>query len=194
MSNDLIIKKTQAVAENIVTFKITDQKTMSEAAELLSQINKQSDAITAEKEKVTKPLNAALAAERKRWKPIEDAITKAKNHLRAEMTAYQTALTKAADEAKSKIAARVGTGKGKLSIETAGRKINEVAVPEERVDVASGSISFKTDYEVTVTDIHKIPEQYLEVKIAEIKRAHKEGIVVPGVEINEIKVPINRRA
>ncbi len=184
---------TKTISENVLAFAIKTPEDMKQATELLSQINKQSDAITKEKEKVTKPLNAALSAERKRWKPAEDIIKKAKDHLRSEMSKYQTALSKQAEEEKARIAGRVGEGKGKLKIETAAAKINEVAVPDAVVETESGSISFKTDYEVTVTDIHIIPEQYLEVNITAIKRAHKDGVVVPGVTISEIKVPVNRR-
>jgi len=190
---EVMAQATKTISENVLAFAIKTPEDMKQATELLSQINKQSDAITKEKEKVTKPLNAALSAERKRWKPAEDIIKKAKDHLRSEMSKYQTALSKQAEEEKARIAGRVGEGKGKLKIETAAAKINEVAVPDAVVETESGSISFKTDYEVTVTDIHIIPEQYLEVNITAIKRAHKDGVVVPGVTISEIKVPVNRR-
>lgn len=190
---ELMAMETKTVSDHILTFVINDQKTMSEATELLSQINKQSDAITKEKEKVTKPLNAALNAERKRWKPAEDAIKKAKDHLRKQMSEYQTKQMELADDERNKIAGRVGSGKGKLKLTTAAQKIAEVTGPEKTVEAESGSISFKTDYEVTVTDVRLIPEQYLEVDITGIKNAIKDGEEVPGVTYKKIQVPINRR-
>lgn len=190
---EIILKETQTVADAVLKVVITSPKEMTNATELLSKINKQGDAIKAEKEKITKPLNQALKVEQKRWKPAEDAIKKAVAHIRAQMSQYQTAQVEAADEEKNRIAGRVGSGKGKLKIETAAQKINEVAGPEARVETESGSISFKDDYEVTVVDIRLIPEQFLEVDITGIKKAIKEGVEVPGVTYKTIKVPVNRR-
>jgi hypothetical protein len=60
------------------------------------------------------------------------------------------------------------------------------------VDTAAGAVSFRTDYEVTVVDIHVIPAEFLEVKIPAIKAAHKAGNTPSGVKITEIQVPVNR--
>lgn len=190
---ELIEKQTLSVAENILTLTISTPAEMTQATELLSQINRQSDAITKEKEKVTKPLNQALAAERKRWKSAEDLIKKSVAHLRSQMSIYQTAQTEIADSEKNKVIGRIGIGKGKLKIETAAQKLNEITGPESKVEAESGSISFKDDYEVTVVNAQQVPVEFLEVDITGIKRALKDGVDVPGITFKVIKVPINRR-
>jgi len=193
MKTEIVKKQAEEVSDQVLSLKITDEKTMTEATELLSRISKQADAITTEKEKVTKPINAALLAERKRWKPMEDSLKKAGEYLRKQMSVYQTAMLKAADAEKEKIAARVGVGKGNFKIETAAAKMNQVIVPEAKVSGVSGSVSFTDDYDITVVNAQEVPAKFLEVKISDIKKALKAGETVPGITFEMIKVPINRR-
>lgn len=181
------------VATKVELITIDSPQAMSDAVELLSQLNTTADRVKAEKDKVMRPLLDAVAAERKRWKPIEDKLTPLITTLRKKISVYQTAETKRVEDEKAKIAARVGTGKGKLKLDTAAKKQAEITKPEDKVATDTGSVAFKTDYEVVVTDIRKVPEQFLEVKLAAIKTAHKKGGVVPGVTINEVQVPVNRR-
>jgi hypothetical protein len=190
---EIVVKQATTIADTVLRIKITDAKVMTAATEMLSQINKQSDAITKEKEKITKPLNQALAAERKRWKPAEDAIKKAKDHLRSEMSRYQTQQDELAEAEKNRIASRVGSGKGKLKMETAIAQISNVDTPETKVEAESGSVSFRDDYEVTVTNIRLVPEQFLEADLVAMKKAYVAGAEVPGATFKKIKVPINRR-
>lgn len=192
-TQELLKKETLTVTEKVLAIKITSPKIMAEASELLSKINKKGDAIKAEKEKVTKPLNQALKAEQARWKPAEDAIKKAVSHLRVEMGSYQTLLVKKSEETKNIIIGRIGSGKGKLKIETASKQLSEVDAPEAKVETESGSISFRDDYEVTVVDKHLIPVEFLEVDFTAIKKALKNGDIIHGVTFTTIKVPVNRR-
>jgi hypothetical protein len=190
---EIIIKESSTISAKVMAIKIKDEKTMAEATDILSKINKQGDHIKAEKEKITKPLNQALKVEQKRWKPAEDAIKKAVAYIKSEMSTYQTNKLAEADEGRNKIVGRMGTGRGKFSAETAGKKMAEITGPEKNVVAESGSVSFKDDYEITVTDVHLIPEEYLEVKIGSMKTAIKAGVVIPGIEYKVIKVPVNRR-
>lgn len=193
IKSDVVVKQAVTVGEAILSLTIKDVKSMAAATEFLSQINKKADAIKAEKEKVTKPLNQALKAEQARWKPAEDIIKRAVSHLRSQMSSYQTEQDRISNEEKNKVMDRVGTGRGSLKLETAARKINEITGPETKVASESGSVSFKDDYEITVVDKHLIPVEFLEVDISGIKKAIKNGDVVHGVNFTVIKVPINRR-
>lgn len=166
---------------------VTDKKTLEQASDIRSQAKKYLKDLTAEKEKVTKPLNDALKAERARFKPLEEKAEKVIKYLDRQMTEYQTAEAAKAEAAKEKIAARIGDGKGKLQIETAMNKIAEVDTPDEVV----GNTQFVTAYELIVTDIKAIPDEYLKIEVRTmlLTQALKAGVVVPGAELREVKKP-----
>lgn len=185
--------KVTDTVEVIENFKITDDKQMAYASELLSQANREMYRLTADKESLTKPLNKVLNGIRKRYKPAETKLQRAITILRKEIGTYQTQLDEAAEEKRKKISGRVGAGRGKLSIETAGKQLAEVTGPEKKVETASGSISFREDYEILSVDVRKLPEQFIKVDEAGIKKALKAGGEVAGVEFKKIKTPINRR-
>lgn len=194
MSNEAItIIKTEAnpIATRAQALVIDSPEVMAEAVELLSQANQILDRVTEEKEKITKPLNEALGAERKRWKPIELVIGSAVEAIRTKMSEYQTALARKAAQDEAKIAAKMQ--KGTIKPETAIRKANEIEKPIAAVAAVSGSVSFRATPTVRVVDIKKIPAEYLVVNEAKILAAHKAGIVVQGVAIDIIQVPVNRR-
>ena len=179
-----------ATAESIV---IDNQASMKQATELLSTINKTLDGMTEEKEKVTKPLNAALKAERDRWKPVESLLKPVVVSLRVKMSAYQTALIKKQREEEEKIAARMKPGKGNLKPETAIRKMSEVDAPEAKVESDAGSVGFREKKIVKITDEAKIPKEYWIVDVDAVFVALKEGKKVPGAEIDIEMVPVNSR-
>lgn len=167
---------------------------MELATELLSRANKHADTIKADKEKLTKPLNDVLKAIRAKYKPAETKLETAIKHLRKEIGAYQTRKDEEAEKERIKIAGRVGSGRGKLTMETAGKQIAALGTVSRKVSASSGSVSFKDDYEITVINIRKIPEQFLEVDTVAIAKVFKAGGEVAGVTGKKIKVPINRRS
>lgn len=193
MPKENIQEQALAVATGVNEVVITTPAEMESATELLSQLNSHADHIKNKKDEVMRPLLDAVAAERKRWKPAEDLLKQGVDHIRKQMSVFQTAEHKKAEAEKAKIAGRVGEGKGHIKMTTAAKKMSEVDTPDKKVAAASGSVSFKTDYEVTVVDVRLIPEKFLEVKIPAIRMAHKKGEVIDGVKIEEIQVPINRR-
>jgi len=191
---EVVQKKVAGTAEVIMRMTIKTDDDMVSASELLSKANSHAKEIKADKEKLTKPLNAVLLLIRKKYKPVETELEKAIKHLRSEIGAYQTRKDDEAEAERMRIAGRVGAGKGKLKIETAAKQMAEVDAPDRQVVTESGSISFKDDYEITVVDIYKIPEHFLSVDEAGIKKVFKAGGTVEGVSAKKIKVPINRTA
>jgi hypothetical protein len=181
-----LVAKAQAVT-------IMSADDMKEATVLLSVVNKKLDAITAEEEKVTKPLNEALKAERARWSPMKTILKDAVSVLRTKMSAYQTAETKRAQEEKARIASRIGDGKGKIKMETAVRKLDEVDSPDTKVQTDAGALTFRATPTLKITDTHAIPREYLVVDEKKLLDALKAGVSVPGAEIEVIQVPVNRR-
>lgn len=182
-----------ATEEQVMSLKIIDERTMGEAGNLLTQLNKHADTVKKDKESLTKPLNAVLSNIRKRYKPVETKLETAIKYLRKEIGAYQLLQEEKAEADRLAIASRVGEGRGKLKVETAVAKMAEVEGPETKRATEGGSVSFKDDHEITVVDIRKIPEKFLEVDIAGIKKVFNAGGTVEGVVAKKVKTVINRR-
>lgn len=190
----LVLKKQSApIIERAQTLTVTCAEDMPGAAEVLSQLNQYMDRLTEEKEKVTKPLNEALKAERARWKPLEDMYNGAIATVRSAVSTYMTAEAKRVKEAEAKIAARVGDGKGKLQMDTAARKMDAIVKPEEKVVAQSGMLKFRTVQRLSIVDAAAIPREYLVPDEKAILAALKEGKEVKGCEIIEEQSAVNYR-
>ena len=190
----LVLKKQSApIIERASAIMVTNAAEMNEAAEVLSQLNQFMDRLTGEKEKVTKPVNEALEAERARWKPLEDMYNGAITTVRGLVSTYMTAEAKRVKEAEAKIVARVGDGKGKLQMDTAARKLGEITKPEEKVVAKSGMLKFRTVIRLNILQASDIPREYLVPDEKAILAALKEGKKVKGCEIIEEQSAVNYR-
>lgn len=194
MQQEIQLHKEETIIINKVKeLDIVDSSTMETATEMLSQLNKTSDRITEETEKVTRPLLDALNAERKRWKPSLDLLKESIDIVRTKITKYQTEARRLAQLEEEKIASRIGEGKGKLKIETAVAKIEKIEQPESKVSTDTGSISFKTVQKFEITNMAAVPVDYILPNETAIRNAMKLGKKLPGVRYYEEQVPINRR-
>lgn len=185
MDNSIVVheRSMSPLIEQAETLEIKTQEHLVVATELLSSMNKVMDAITAEKEKVTRPLLDALAAERGRWKPIETRFKEAIDPLRQKISKYQTELIRQQD----KIAKQ--TASGKLSIEAA-----TALVPSDKIETAMGSLTFREKAELRITDKKKVPEKYWIIDEDKLLADLKAGKLVPGAVVNFIQVPLNKRS
>lgn len=193
MSNKLELSLKKELPKIVTKIEIVDAVSMKNATETLSLLNQRLDSITEEKEKVTKPLNEALKAERARWKPYETQLEDAISMIRTGMSKYQTAEAKRIKDEADAIASRVKEGKGNLTLETASKKIAAIEKPADVVNTDVGQVKFRTDKKLKITDENKIPREYLVVDEKKLLDALKNGIVVSGAEIEEIQTPINFR-
>jgi hypothetical protein len=182
-------KKIVPIVEEAKGLKISGAEDMARADEVLSKLNKVVDSIEAEKAKVIDPLNQALKAEKARWKPIETLYGEGLKVVRDEMSRYQTAEVMRQRAEEAKIAARIGEGKGKLKIETAGRQMAEIEVVDKKV----GSTSFIEVKVLKIVDIKMIPREYLIVDEKAVLDDLKSGKVVPGAVIELKMSPRNYR-
>jgi hypothetical protein len=82
-------KQALAVATGVTEIVISTQAEMVQATETLSTLNKHAKAVKEKKDEVMRPALDVVAAERKRWKPIEDMLEKSINHIRSQMSKYQ---------------------------------------------------------------------------------------------------------
>ncbi len=190
-----IQKEITPIVEQSLSLVITDINSLKSATSLLSQLNQYNDRITEEKERVTKPLNEALKAERSRWKPLETLYKDAIDSLRAKMSTYQTNLTRATTEAKTAIVSRIAPGKGNLSLDTAIKKIEAITTPEKETATEEGLVQFREKQVLKVTDLAKIREytKYWILDEQTLLKDLKEGKIVPGAETELIQIPVNYR-
>lgn len=193
MSNLTVAKEISPLVAKAEALKIATPEHMKESAELLSQCNKYLDGLTVEKEKLTKPLNATLKEIRGRYKPTETILETAISALRTEQGRYQTAMLRKQAEEEAKIASRVKEGKGNLKLETAVRQIEEVEKPEATVETDNGTVKFRTDKKLKITDKESIPAIYWELNEKAVLDALKAGTLVPGAEIELVQTVVNFR-
>lgn len=186
-----ITRQLSPLVKKAQNFEITSALEMKEAVIMLSELNKYSDRINLEKEKITKPLNEALKAERNRWKSIEIDLNNAIDITRKIITTYQTTETARVQKEAEKIATRT-TG-GFLLPETAIRKLDEIKKPEEVVATNSGEVQFATTKKFEVINISLVPTDYLIANEPAIRVSMKNGIELPGIRYWTEEVPRNYR-
>lgn len=194
-------KKVASLAAGIEKLEIATSKDMESATVLLSNLNKTLDGIVADREKITKPLNESLKEVRSRYKPAETQLSGWIDILRSKIGYYQTEQTRIANAEAEAIAARVGEGKGSFKPETAARKIGEIDAPDVKVETTAGSIRFRTDRVLKITDGQKIKEyvinendwSFMAINERKLLEDLKAGKVVDGAEIEEVQTPINSR-
>jgi uncharacterized protein YoxC len=159
---------------------ITTLEHMQEATSTLSWLNTQLDVITADKETLTKPLNASLKAIRDKYRPTETLLSDAIASIRLAMTSYATSQVKLAKEQEQRILADKRT-----SIDT---KITRLATVDttatDKVTTAQGSVSFITVKKYRIVNDQEIPRAYLQPNEEAIKEAMKQSPQpqIPGIE------------
>lgn len=173
------------------TLSISTPKDMEKSAEILSQLNQKLDALTADKELLTKPINESLKQIRAKYKPLETLLDNAIQAIRSEQSRYQTEQIKLSRIEETKIAAKVSSGY--LKPETAIKKMDAIATPEAKITTDSGSLKFREDKILKITNPLLIPREYLVINEKALLDALKAGQVIPGAEVDIRMVPINSR-
>ncbi len=186
-------KKIVPLVEEAKVHEIVNDVSMVEAVQILSRMNKIIDKVKEEKEKVTKPLNQALKAERERWSPVESIYEEGIEVLREKMSVYQTEQVRIQKQEADRIASRVGEGKGKLKVETAVKKIAELPVAQKEIATNIGLVQFRETKVLKITDINLIPDRYWIIDEKAILNDLKAGIEVAGATVETIQTPVNYR-
>lgn len=186
--------ETQRFEKDIIKFKgsvgdlvVKNDSDLEKASVLLTSINKVLGSIEEEKNKVLKPLNEAVKAERARWKPIETVYEDMLAGIRSKMSIYQTDKFNQAKIDTQKLADRMGEGKGKLKVETVQAKLAQIEQPQKKV----ASVSFREDKVLKIIDESKIPRKYLVIDKTAVKDDLKNGIDVPGAVLETVLVPVD---
>lgn len=186
-------KRVGSLASQVELIVISSSEDMKSAVSMLSQMNTYGDTVKAKKELLTKPLNEALKNARAMFKPIEDIYEGAIASLRSKMTLYQTLQVKLRKDEEMRIASRIGAGRGKLTIETAVKKIENIEEVVKEVATDAGLVQFRETRILKIVDEKLIPREYLHVNATKILKDLKEGKKVLGCEIEVIQVPANYR-
>jgi hypothetical protein len=193
---DTAISLIDQITPEIIQMKpilIVDTKSLTEATETLSKLNKYLDALTKDKETITKPINESLKVIRAKYKPLETSLSEAIEMIRKSMGSYQTTLMANQRMEEQKIADRIGEGRGKLSLESATKKIEAIEVPVAKIATDNGSIKFRETKCFEVVDISKVPIKYHLPDEVAIRTAMKAGIEFEGVKYWSEQTPINNR-
>lgn len=185
MSNE--ITKIAPIVSKAQGLEIKDSKTLEIASDFRSALKKEEKRLKEDKDKIMKPLNQSIKEIRAKYKPAEDIIEKAITLLNSKMSEYQMALIIKQRKEEEKIANRIGEGKGKLSMETASRKIGELATIETPT-----STGFRSSYVLEITKEKDIPREYLIVNEASVLQDLKKGIEIPGARLKEVLIPVNK--
>lgn len=187
-----VLSLVDTAVAGLAVVKIKNPAQFTGAAELLSQLNTKLDQVVAEKEKVTKPLNEALRAERERFKPYEKKLENAIEILRGEMLAYQQRMLAVQRSVAEKVAKEVASGKMDMGV---GVKklavVNQTVV--ESVSTASGAVKFRTDKVVRIVDVSLVPRAFMVVDLKAIREALIGGKAVSGAVLEEVQTVVNRR-
>lgn len=187
---ELAIKPVLAKAWSVT---IKGDSDMRYAVENLSSLNKYLDEVTSQREAITKPLTAALKSARALFKPIEERLGCAIGSVRAEMSRYQTLEVVRVENEASKIAKRVGEGRGKIGIETAVRKIGEIDGVASSVIGDNGMVKFRSVRKFEILEVDKVPREYMVVDEIAVRKAMLAGIKIAGVRYFEEQVVNNFR-
>lgn len=189
--NIALNKEISPIIDQVEKIKITNEATMGNAVSYLSKANQLLDRITEERERITKPLNEALKAERSRWKPLETILNEAISSIRGKMTSYQTLMIAQQKAEEQKIALKLSSGK--ITLDKAVAKIEAIEVPTNKVKTESGSISFKEQKVLKIVNATDIPREFLSINEKLLLEALKEGRKIPGATLEIIQVPVNYR-
>ena len=191
MKKELVERELNPLLDQANTIIINTKDDLVTATELLSKMNKVMDRVSEEKEKITRPALDIIAAERLRWKPLEDSYKRIIEPLREKMSVYQTQETNRQRKEEEAIAKKMS--EGKISIEKGVAKIESIEKAEIKVITTSGSLNFREDKILKITNKKLIPDIYFIVDEKKLLDDLKAGKKINGAEIEIKMVPINRR-
>lgn len=161
--------------------QITSPETLQEATSILSQLNTKLDAITQDKELLTKPLNQSLKAIRDKYRPIETLLSQSIETIRSQMSQYATKVKQLEATKQATILAKVEAGK--LKPDTAIKQLTKLE-SSSNVNTQSdfGKVTFKTVHLYRVTDMSKIPLEFLTIDDTLVKLAQKNNNPIAGID------------
>jgi len=177
--------------EATTTITIKTAEDMPRAVSILSVLNKALDNLQADREKITKPINAALKEVRAKYKPFETKLENKIAEIRGEMISFQTKQVQIQAKKESDLAEKVASEK--ISIESAADKLNALPEVINNTEVAEGSVKFREVKCFEVQDLSLIPIEFHLPNEVKIRAAMTAGTQLPGVRYFSEMRPFNSR-
>ena len=125
-------------------------------------------------------MNTALKNIRALFEPLETACVSACKIIDQKVIAYNNRIEETRRIEEEKLTARVE--KGTLKPETAARKMETIPTADRHVTNETGSLTITKLKRFRITDISKVPIEYMLPNETAIRKAMHEGKDIPGVE------------
>lgn len=156
---DAMVATAEGGATSALAFTVTDRASQAVAAQALRWCKDASKALETERKRATDPVNQALAVIRSWFKPAEQRIAAAEQHLRGELSRYEIALRAENERAMS----------------TGAPMIAPAQAPE---------VKMVPKVEILITDPGMVPRELCSPDEGKIRAAINAGATnIPGVQI-----------
>lgn len=179
------VTKVATAAEMVI---IKTNEDMIRAVDILGKIKDAGKKITAEKEKITKPLSEALKNARALFAPLEAQWEEAEKTIKYKMVKYQTLSEAKAEKKIETIEKKIE--EGKISFEQGIEKIAGIE-PGSTVETDSFSLTFREDRKMEIIDASLIPDEYWQIDEVKLRKDVLAGKEVPGAKIVIVKTPVS---
>ncbi len=161
-------KHVVVLVEEANSFAIRSEADYSDAADLIRDLADRYDRIEAARTDLTKPLNEVLKKINAAFKPMQNEIDAAKKRVRGLMTAWTIKKRQEAEQ----LAAKQRTAQAEMGMAVTA----VVADPAQPQGVAT-----RKDLKYEVTDIEKVPLDFITVDDKLVREALKKGETIPGI-------------
>ncbi len=162
--------------------KVTDDSSFKLAGEYMSQVKEAKKFIKAIKDKVLKPLKQAKENFEALYEGPEMMIESVDEHLRAQISTYNTKLIKDREIEAAKVVEQVKQG---VPIETVVSKVEDT---QKKVD----AIPTRKVWRVSVVDFSLVPDEYKLLDESKAKKAAQANLKVAGLEFKQEDIIVNR--
>jgi hypothetical protein len=185
-----LVQGAMAMMAAIGAHEITDKASSDEANKRLLDAQQIMKTIEARRKFFVEPYKAVAKAIDNIFNRTYDPLDAAVRTLRTKMGDYAMKVEREAKPKRDAIIKK--EAEGKIKPETAVKQMAKVETiaPVARTD--AGSISYRTDVKLRITDETKLPREYLVPDERMILMALKGGKKVAGAELYEVKVPVGR--
>lgn len=163
-----------------ITIKTPDD--MLQASAMRELLKKRLKAVEKDRDEILNPQKEAVMAIRAKYKPLETKIEDALITLNDMMIKYQTKVRQAELAEEEAIANRIGSGKGKLSAETAMAKIDNMKRADNKVSTGAGSTGFVTTPCFALEDIKLVPVDCVLLNEVKVRKLMLAGVKVKGIK------------
>jgi len=199
---------TNAVMIKIATIKVTSQETMKGALELLAALKSYLKEKDDRRKSIVDPINQSVKLINQDYKKITDKVNEAIETVTSEIMKYRQIEAKRIAEANAKEMARIAKEAAELEaktkkelkgtkgdarqeiIERTQETIQELAdnakIKTQVKTIENTGITFKKYWTYRLIDVRQVPRQYLELNLASVNQAVRDGVRdIPGINIFE---------